>query len=243
VGPSGGCGGRARRGGAARVPGVDASPGACKLPGMAVTLYHYWRSSSSWRVRWALAHKQIPFETVHINLLAGEQQGDAYRATNPVGYVPALSIDGHLLAESVAICEYLDETRPGPSLRPADPYLRARMRQLVELVNADTQPLQNLLVLNRIGEGKKPWAQFFIERGLNALEAVLRSLRAEGVAGPFCLGSEVTMAELYLVPQLYNARRFDVDLAPYPLALAAEAAALATDAARASAPEAWQPPG
>ena len=210
---------------------------------MSVTLYHYWRSSSSWRVRWALAHKQIAFDAVHINLLAGEQQGEAYRAHNPMGYVPALRIDGRLLAESVAICEYLDETRPEAPLRPADPYLRARMRQLVELVNADTQPLQNLLVLHRIGEKKKEWAQFFIERGLRAFEEVLRGLRGEGVAGPFCLGAEPTMAELYLVPQLYNARRFEVDLAPYPLAREAEAAALATDAGKASAPEAWQPAG
>lgn len=210
---------------------------------MSVTLYHYWRSSSSWRVRMALSYKEIPYDTVHINLLEGEQQGEAYRKNNPMGYVPALAIDGRLLAESVAICEYLDETRPERALRPADPYLRARMRQLVELINADTQPLQNLLVLHKVGEGKKAWAQFFIERGLSAFESVLRQVRAEGVNGPFCLGDSLTMAECFLVPQLYNARRFEVDLTPFPLALSAEAATLATPAGKASAPDAWQPAG
>jgi maleylacetoacetate isomerase len=209
---------------------------------MEVTLYHYWRSSSSWRVRWALAHKQIAFEATPVNLLAGEQKTEAFLSRNPLGCVPALRIDGRLLSESVAICEYLDETRPERPLRPADPFLRARMRQLVELINADTQPLQNLLVLQKIGEGKQAWARFFIERGLAAFEATLRGLREEGTSGPFCLGADPTLADLFLVPQLYNARRFDLDLSPYPLALAAEQAALATEAARASAPDAWQPP-
>ena len=205
-------------------------------------LYHYWRSSSSWRVRWALAHKQIAFESVAVNLLASEQQSETFRQLNPNGYVPALAIDGHLLTESVAIVEYLDETRPERPLRPADPYLRARMRQLVELVNADTQPLQNLNVLHRLGEVKKEWAQHYIARGLTAFEATLGALRAEGIGGPFCLGDALTLADAYLVPQLYNARRFEVALEGFPLALAAEAAALATEAGRASGPEAWGPP-
>lgn len=206
-------------------------------------LYHYWRSSSSWRVRWALVHKQIAFDSVAVNLLAGEQQADDYRRLNPNGYVPALAIDGHLLTESVAIVEYLDETRPERPLRPADPVMRARMRQLVELVNADTQPLQNLNVLQRLGDAKKEWAQHFITRGLTAFESTLRQLRAEAIGGPFCLGEAPTLADVYLVPQLYNARRFDVALEGFPLALAAEAAALATEAGQASAPDAWKPPG
>lgn len=212
------------------------------MPAMTVTLYHYWRSSSSWRVRWVLAHKQIAFESVFVNLLASEQQSEAHRQISPMGLVPALRIDGRLLGESVAICEYLDETRPAAPLRPADPYLRARMRQLVEVVNAGTQPLQNLLVLGKVGEQKKEWAQFFIARGLRGIEATLGALRAEGVGGPFCLGDALTLADVFLAPQLYNARRFELDLSPYPLALAAEAAALATPAGQASAPDAWQPP-
>lgn len=206
-----------------------------------ITLYHYWRSSSSWRVRWALLYKGVAFETVHINLLEGEQRAEAFREKNPAGYVPALAIDGKVLAESVAICEYLDDTRPEPPLRPSDPYLRARMRQLVELINAGTQPLQNLLVLGRLGDGKNAWARDFIGRGLGAFEAALRGLRHEGVGGPFCLGSGVTMAELYLVPQLYNARRFDVDLSPFPLCLEVEGAALGTEACERSSPAVWQP--
>src|SRR5437773_93893 len=113
-------------------------------------LYHFWLSSSSWRVRWALAFKGVPFRSVMIDLRAGEQHRPEHRARNPLGYVPTLEIDGRTLGESVAILEYLEERFPDPPLYPRDPWLRARVRQVVELVNSGVQPLQNLLVLQRV---------------------------------------------------------------------------------------------
>src|SRR5262249_36235193 len=110
-------------------------------PAMRPTLYHYWRSSASWRVRWALAIKGVAFESVPIDLRTGEQCTAEHRARNPIGHVPALVIDGRALAESVAILEYLEETIPQPALYPRDPWARARTRQLVELINSGVQPM------------------------------------------------------------------------------------------------------
>ena len=110
-------------------------------------LYHYWRSSSSWRVRWALIEKGIPFRAAAVDLLKGEQRSLAHRARSPLAMVPVLHIDGIDLAESVAILEYLEETHPSLALAPATPLLRARMRQLVQIIAADTQPLQNSLLV------------------------------------------------------------------------------------------------
>jgi maleylacetoacetate isomerase len=212
----------------------------------ALTLYHYWRSSSSWRVRWALAEKQLAHASVSVNLLAGEQGDPAFREKSPAGFVPALVVGDRVLTESVAICEYLDDIAPERPLRPADPFSRAQMRQLVELVNAGTQPLQNLYVLRKMGDkpAQDAWARQAIERGLGAFEAALATSRAQGSgagSGPFCVGPSITLADIFLAPQLYNARRFQVDLAPFPLCTTAERAALETDAGRASHPDAWAP--
>jgi glutathione S-transferase len=114
---------------------------------MKLTLYHFWRSSASWRVRWALAIKGLPFESVPVDLLAGEQKSEEHRARNPIGHVPALGFeDGRILAESVAILEYLDDLVPEPALYPRDPWKRARVRQLVETINAGVQPLASVAV-------------------------------------------------------------------------------------------------
>jgi maleylacetoacetate isomerase len=212
---------------------------------MRPTLFHYWRSSSSWRVRWALAIKGVAFESVVVDLLAGEQKSDAHRARNPVGHIPTLHVDGRYLSESVAILEYLEETIPDPPLYPRDAWGRARVRQLVELVNAGVQPLQNLIVLRRHAEdaaGQKAWAAFFNERGLAAYEATLAQLDAErgggaAAGGRFSFGDALTAADLCLVPQVYSARRFGVDVARFPRVLAAEQAALATEHARGALPE------
>lgn len=208
------------------------------------TLYHYWRSSSSWRVRWALLEKGLAFEPVAVNLLGGEHRNDAYRARSPLAFVPALVIGEMTITESVAICEYLDEVYPEPPIRPAAPAQRARMRQMVEMINAGTQPLQNLLVMQKVSgakEEQQAWSRFFIERGLSAFEKLIELTRQEGVSGPFCLGAHLTMADFYLVPQLYNARRFDVDLTPFARCLEIEANALATESGRASHPDRYQP--
>lgn len=206
------------------------------------TLLHYWRSSASWRVRWALAHKGIAFRHETVDLLQREQRGDAYRAQNPIGHVPTLVLpDGRRLSESVAILEFLEETHPSPPLYPTDPWQRACVRQLVEVVNAGIQPLQNLIVLDRHAEdpaSRTEWAAFFNARGLAALEALCLRFDAElGKRGRFAFGDTLTAADLFLVPQVYSARRFGVDLTPFPRIVEAETAALETPHAEGARPE------
>ena len=206
------------------------------------TLYHYWRSSASWRVRWALAIKGIAFESVAIDLVHGEQSAAAHQARNPMGRVPALVLDdGRSLGESVAILEWLDETIPTPALYPKDPWQRARTRQLVEIINAAVQPLQNISVLRRLspeGPVQRAWAAHFNELGLGAFETLLAQIAAEGAGnGHFSIGDGLTAADIFLVPQLYAARRFGVDVSRFPRVLAAEEAARATPHAEAARPE------
>ncbi|MGZ3458172.1 MAG: maleylacetoacetate isomerase [Archangium sp.] len=192
-------------------------------------LYSYWRSSCSWRVRIALNLKGLSYEYVPVHLVkdGGEQHTDAYRAINPMRFVPTLELtEGGIvrrLSQSMAILEYLEERHPSPALLPADPYLRARCRMLSEMVNSGIQPLQNLAVLQRIkGELKgddKAWCVYWIERGLTAFQAAVQE-----TAGTYCLGEAASFADLYLVPQLYSARRFGVDLRQYELLTRIEAA-------------------
>jgi maleylacetoacetate isomerase len=204
-------------------------------------LYSYWRSSASWRVRWALAHKGIAFDTVIVNLLKSEQRADEHRGRNPIGHVPALEVKpGRFLAESVAIIEWLEETHPEPRLYPTDPWAKARVRQVVELVNAGIQPLQNLVVLDKVSrdpEAKKAWAHDFNLRGILALESLLKSIDHELGEGRFAVGDALSAADLFVVPQVYSARRFGVDLAPFARVLRAEASALATPHAEGAKPE------
>ena len=212
---------------------------------MEVLLHHYWRSSSSWRVRWALSLKGIAYRAHAVDLLKGEQsEGEFLDNKSPMGLVPCLEIDGRALTESMAILELLEETHPEPPLLPKVPWRRARVRQLAELINSGTQPLQNLAVLRHRSKDpaeQKAWARHWIERGFSALERELGVVAREGIEGPYAAGESITMADLYLVPQVYNARRYDVDFAPYPRIVAVEAAALATDAAKKSHPDAHKP--
>jgi maleylpyruvate isomerase len=204
-----------------------------------VILYDYWRSSSAWRVRVALHWKGIPFERRVVNLIkdGGEQHAGAFEAMNPSRQVPVLvTDDGRPIAQSMAIIGYLEERFPNPPLLPADAWLRARARQLAEMVNSGTQPLQNLTVLDRVQAGgldRNEWARHFIARGLAALEAA-----AQETAGAFLIGDAVSLADAYLIPQLYNARRFNVDLAPIPTLVRIEAACAALPAFAAAHPDA-----
>lgn len=205
-------------------------------------LYTFWRSSCSWRVRWVLAIKGIEFEPVYVDIIKGETQAPAFLAKNPNGYLPALEIDGKVLVESLAILEYLEETRGGTPLIPKDPWARARMRQLVSLVHSGIQPLQNTSILDRvesIGGKKKEWAAHFNRRGLVAYEAMLETIHKElGTSGPFSLGAEMTLADIFLVPQVYSARdRYGADVSDLKRVLAAEAAAMATPHADGARPE------
>jgi maleylpyruvate isomerase len=186
---------------------------------MTLRLYSYWRSSSAWRVRIGLALKGLPHELVAVDLLAQEQFGEAHRARNPMAQVPVLEVeDGGRtlrLPQSMAILEWLDERFPDPPLLPADLDGRARVRALAEHVNSGIQPMQNAIVLRMLREKvpgwDREWARTFIARGLDALERAV----ADG-AGRFCHGDAPGLADCYLVPQLYNARRFGVELAPWP---------------------------
>jgi maleylacetoacetate isomerase len=207
---------------------------------MKVTVFTYWRSSSAYRVRIALAYKKVEFEPTYVNLLEGAQLSPDYRKNNPSGFVPCLRIGERTVVESVAILELLEDLYPAPPLYPEDPWARARVRALVETINAGTQPLQNLSVLKHLGgdeAARAAWARHFIARGLAAFEGHMERHAAEGVVGPFACGETLSAADCFLVPQLYNARRYKVDLTPYPRLLAAEGAALATPAVQAARPE------
>ncbi|XP_006884711.1 PREDICTED: maleylacetoacetate isomerase isoform X1 [Elephantulus edwardii] len=176
-------------------------------------LYSYFRSSCSWRVRIALTLKGIDYETVPINLVkdGGQQFSDEFQALNPMKQVPALKIDGVTIGQSLAIIEYLEETRPTPRLLPQDPKKRAIVRMISDLIAGGIQPLQNLSVLKQVGQEKQlTWAQNAINSGFNALEKILQN-----TAGKYCVGDEISMADLCLVPQVANAERFKVDLTPY----------------------------
>ncbi len=202
-------------------------------------LYDYWRSSSAWRVRIALHWKGIRFERRVVNLIkdGGEQHAAAFEAMNPSRQVPVLvTDDGRAVAQSMAIMGYLEDRFPTPPLLPADAWLRARARQLAEIVNSGTQPLQNLTVLDRVQAGgldRNEWARHFIARGLAALEAA-----SQETAATFLVGDAVSLADAYLIPQLYNARRFNVDLAPLPTLVRIESACAALPAFAAAHPDA-----
>ena len=205
-----------------------------------IVLYTYWRSSSSYRVRFALAAKNLPYTSVPVNLLQGHHELAEHKARSPTGYVPCLFVDGRPAVESVAIIELLDELFPARPLYPRDPWGRAGVRALVEIINAGIQPLQNLNVLARVSTEpgpRKAWSQHFISRGLSAFEALMAGHEARGISGKFAYGETLTAADCFLVPQLYNAQRFGVDLTLFPRAVAAAETALATDAAQAALPE------
>ncbi|BDG04832.1 maleylacetoacetate isomerase [Anaeromyxobacter oryzae] len=183
-------------------------------------LYSYWRSSSSWRVRIGLGLKGLAYQCVPVNLLTGEQHSEAHRARSPMGQIPVLEVeeDGQVLrlVQSMAILEWLDERFPDPPLLPADLAGRARVRSLAEHVNSGIQPLQNAIVLRMLKERhpgyEKEWVRHWITVGLQGLEAAVN----HGPVSRFCHGDAPGLAECYLVPQMYSARRFGVDVAPFP---------------------------
>ena len=203
--------------------------------------YTYFRSSAAYRVRIALNLKGLKAEERYVHLRKGEQTGDDYLKVNPQGLVPTLvDDDGSVLGQSLAIIEYLEETRPQPSLLPPDPAGRGRVRQLSYVIAADLHPLNNLRVLNyltkEIGvseEQRLGWYRHWTEVGLAAFEALL----ASDATGDFCHGDSPTLADICLVPQVYNAGRFNVDLSPFPMVRRIDAACRALPAFAAAAPE------
>jgi len=181
-----------------------------------VVMYSYFRSSASWRVRIALALKGIKYEYRAVHLLnnGGEQRSAEYVKLNPMAQVPSLVIDGVTLTQSLPIMEYLEERNPTPALLPKDLAARAQVRAISEIINSGTQPLQNLSVLQKLATlnvDKKEWSVFYITKGLRAVETML-----EKTAGIYCYGDNVTMADLCLIPQVYNAERFGIDVSTFP---------------------------
>jgi maleylpyruvate isomerase len=182
-------------------------------------LYSYFRSSAAYRVRIALNLKGLDYELVPVNLLLAEQRSDPYRARNPQGLLPALENDeGAVLAQSVAIMEWLEERYPEHPLLPDDLWARARVRSLVSHIACDIHPLLNLSILNYLKgplqagpEQVSEWYRTWISRGFEAIELTLANDTAT-----FCVGDVPTMADCCLVPQVFNARRFDVPMDDYP---------------------------
>jgi maleylpyruvate isomerase len=185
-------------------------------------LYTYFRSSAAYRVRIALNLKGIAYDAAPVHLLrnGGEQLSDAYRAINPAMLLPALEDDGNVIGQSLAIIEYLEETQPQTPLLPSAPAGRARVRALALTVAADTHPLGNLRVLKYLtgelavpDEVKLAWQQHWLRTGMSSLEALLAN---DPRTGRYCHGDTPTLADCCLVPQVFSAQRFGVDLAPYP---------------------------
>ena len=194
-------------------------------------LYEGWRSSASWRVRWALALKKIEYDSVLIDI---DKKEHLELAINPMRQIPTLELDdGRLLTESVAIIEWLEEAHP-TGLLPADPWERARARALVQIVNAGIHPLQNTGVRLSVSDDvavQHAWASRWIERGLNAFEQHLAEL-----SGAYCIGDSITMADLFLIPQVRNADRFGADISSCRRARAIYDACMATPEAQATDP-------
>jgi maleylacetoacetate isomerase len=208
-----------------------------------LTLYDYWRSSACYRVRIALNLKGLAFALKPVHLLkdGGEQHADAYRQVNPQEVVPALVDGQRVVRQSLAIIEYLDETRPQVPLLPPVPRDRAHVRGLAQLVACDIHPLNNLRVMqyleHELGaaqDARERWARHWIDVGFKAFEAILA---ADAATGEFCHGDTPGFADACLIPQVYNANRFGVDMTPYPLIQAINERCLALAAFDAARPE------
>jgi len=216
-----------------------------------IILYDYWRSSASYRVRIGLNLKGLTYRSVKVDLLNGEHQSPAYLARNPQGTVPMLEIDGLCLTQSLAILEYLEETYPTPAFLPADAIERARVRALALIFVADTHPIQNLNVAQHVTslmpdepEVKEAWMRHFINKGLSVYETLLAESVTDSISdstsGPFSYGENLTLADICLIPQIYNARRWGVDMAQFPSILSVEAVCKNIQAFALAEPEAVQ---
>jgi len=207
-----------------------------------VKLYTYFRSSAAYRVRIALNLKGVAYDSVSINLLTGEQREEGYRAINPQGSVPSLDIGVATLIQSPAILEYLDECYPEPPLLPVGAVNRAKVRAVSSLIGCDIHPLNNsgtiAYLKKRLGHDQATadeWYAHWVREGFDAIERLIEP-------GPYAFGSRITLADVYLVPQVFNARRFNVSLDAYPKIAAVDAACAGhkafQDAAPASQPDA-----
>lgn len=213
----------------------------------ALKLYDYWRSSAAYRLRIALYLKGVDYESVPVNIAPGadEQFGEDYKALNPQMRVPSIEVDGRLSGQSMAILEWIEESWATPALLPADPWMRLKVRAFADLVACDIHPLNNLSVLaklksdhgasqDQIGDWYRDW----IIRGFTALEAMATE---QATGSELLFGDAPTLAEICLVPQMYNARRFETPLEAFPRLVDADARCCEIEAFRRAAPEAVKP--
>jgi maleylacetoacetate isomerase len=211
----------------------------------ALRLYDYWRSSAAYRLRIALNLKGVDYETVVVNIAPGadEQLGDDYRAVNPQLRVPTLEVDGRRSGQSMALLEWLDETFPAPPLLPGDAWARLQVRAFADVIACDIHPLNNLSVLMKLRDlgHEKPaiddWYVDWILRGFGALEEAARS----SSAAQFLFTDTPSFAEICLVPQIYNARRYNADLGAFPRLVEVDARCRELEAFVQAAPEAVKP--
>ena len=208
---------------------------------MTTTLYGYWRSSAAYRLRIALNLKGVSYEQVAINLKEGEQAGADWLAIQPQGLVPVLEHDGDRLLQSPAILEWIDETWPEPAFLPRNAAERCRIRGWASIIGCDIHPLQNLRVLKAVAgdlgqgpDGMKSWAQRWMKTGMDALETLVK---AAPRTGEYLGGQTPGLADIYLVPQCYNVRRWGLDMADWPALAAADAACTTLPEFRDAAPE------
>ena len=186
-------------------------------------LYNYFRSTASYRVRIALNYKELPYQLHEIHLVngGGEQFSAEYQTINPQSLVPSLVDDNIVIHQSIAIIEYLEERYPKPALLPNDPVVRAHIRSLAQIIACDIHPLNNLRVLKYLkndikvtDKQKQQWYHYWIIQGFTAIEKILQQ---QGSSGKFCFGNKVTLADIVLIPQVYNANRFNCSLDNFPL--------------------------
>ena len=202
-------------------------------------LYSFFNSSTSYRVRIALALKELPYDYQGINLRVGQQYSGVHRERSPIGGVPVLDADGALLTQSLAIIDYLDSQYPGPRLIPADALQRARVLEIANLIGCDIHPVNNVRVLNYLqnvlavtAEQKTAWYKHWVAEGLGAVEALLR----RHGSGDYCMGDEPGLADCCLIPQVANAERMGCDLSSYPRVMAVYRHCLELPAFLAAAP-------
>lgn len=206
-----------------------------------IILYSYFRSSAAYRVRIALNLKKIPYQYIPVHLIknGGEQFSDEYKKLNPLSQVPCLVHNGNPISQSMAIMQYLEDICPEPYLFPRKPFERALVLQMCETINSGIQPLQNISVTNELEkkfkiseDDKKNWIAYWNHKGLQALELLLAK-----TAGPYCMGEKITAADCYLIPQVFSARRFGVDLSGYPNILRVNEEMLALPDVKAASPD------
>ncbi len=206
-----------------------------------IILHHYWRSSCSWRLRWAMDYKDIPYKLTTVNLLKGEQDSPEYVSINPTASVPCLQVDNKYYSDSMACLEWLEATHPTPNLIPTNQRDAMVVRGLANSIASGVQPLQNLRVKRFFSDSKKEqntYSKYWISRGFEAYEQLLA---LHNCSGKFSFGDELTITDLALIPQVYNALRIEFSMEQFPTVFDIYKRALQTKSGKSSHPDSHQP--